>query len=551
MTAARVPTRLLPTRAPRPPLLERAFLGVSRRLQRAIKGWRGETFSLLDDAAVQAFGGAASNRFFMDWVRGVTGPDDDFQRSAQRLRARARDLERNNPYVRQFLALLTVNVIGPKGIAFDGAVRAKNDPDGELDEAVNKLLGRAWCGWADEPVTIDGKLNLLELQHLLVRTVARDGEVFVRKHVGVASSPYRFALEPIDADFVDETFNRKPSAGVNEVRLGIEVDANGRPVAYHFGRPAWSLDRGAEMKRIPAAEILHLQRPDRVQQTRSVSWLAPIMPALKMLQGYTEAELVAARTGSAKMGFFVQKNAGGEGAVLGAGDPLTMDASPGTLEQLPPGMEFQEWSPDHPSTAFPEFVKAIIRQIATGLGVSYNALANDLEGVNYSSIRHGLQIERDLWRALQGWWVADFLRPLYRAWVETATLTPMLPLPSPADPPSVYFPSVWTPRGYPYVDPSNDAKAAELELSLGLTSRTRILAEQGEDVLETFEQLKAEEKAAKTAGITISGSKPAEQASTGGAGNAGAEPGNTNGNGNKAQGGRLASAFETTTPLRG
>lgn len=552
LTALRAPLRRERPLSER--LLQRASLGVRERFSRAIKAFRGESFTLYDDQAVQAFGGAAGGRFFLDWIKGCTSPDEDYKRSAQKLRARARDLERNNAYIRQFLSLLACNVIGPKGISFDGAVRANGSPDGELDEKANKALGRAWYAWHDSPVTVDGRMNMLELQHLLVRTVARDGEVFVRKHVNFPHSPFRFALEPIDADMIDEGMNRKPSEGVNEVRLGIEVDKYGRPLWYHVGKPLYALDREETTKRIPADQIIHLQHPDRVQQTRSVSWLAPTMPAIKMLQGYCEAELVAARTASAKMGFFVTKGAGGEGAALAAGDPITMDASPGTLEVLAPGQEFMPWDPQHPSTAFPDFVKAILRQIATGLGVSYNALANDLEGVNYSSIRHGLQGERDLWRLLQEWWICSFLDPVYRSWIQAATLTPLLELPAPDSPPSTYFPCVWTPRGYPYVDPLNDAKADELELSLGLTSRTRILGAQGEDLSDTFEQLANEKKAAKKAGIEISGSEPAKPASTGGAGQAGEEPGSSNGNGNKAQGGgRLASAFDhdVMTPLRG
>ena len=69
------------------------------------------------------------------------------------------------------------------------------------------------------------------------------------------------------------------------------------------------------------------------------------------------------------------------------GVPYT-DADPGTfgtpagrlrLQALRPGLPERPCSANSPRPA--------LRGIASGLGVAYNALANDLEGVNYSSIR--------------------------------------------------------------------------------------------------------------------------------------------------------------------
>ena len=42
----------------------------------------------------------------------------------------------------------------------------------------------------------------------------------------------------------------------------------------------------------------------RPGQSRGVTWFAPVMVSIRMLEGYQEAELVAARAGASKMGFF-------------------------------------------------------------------------------------------------------------------------------------------------------------------------------------------------------------------------------------------------------
>ena len=47
-------------------------------------------------------------------------------------------------------------------------------------------------------------------------------------------------------------------------------------------------------QRVPADQIIHLYVSERGNQTRGVTWFHPVMTGIKMLDGYTEAELVAA-----------------------------------------------------------------------------------------------------------------------------------------------------------------------------------------------------------------------------------------------------------------
>jgi capsid protein len=75
--------------------------------------------------------------------------------------------------------------------------------------------------------------------------------------------------------------------------------------------------------------------------------------------------------------------------------PTQMDAEPLLIQELLPGQEFAEFNPTHPTTAYKDFMKAVLRSIARGLGMAYTTLTGDLEAVNYSSIRAGLLSERD------------------------------------------------------------------------------------------------------------------------------------------------------------
>jgi hypothetical protein len=74
--------------------------------------------------------------------------------------------------------------------------------------------------------------------------------------------------------------------GGRRIRCGIEFDAIGRRLAYHFRRrhPGDSTDRGGpvmggvipETVRVPASEVLHIYRPIDAGQIRGLPHVAPV-----------------------------------------------------------------------------------------------------------------------------------------------------------------------------------------------------------------------------------------------------------------------------------
>lgn len=443
--------------------------------------------------------GAEYGRLMMDWVLSACTIDQEIRTDLPRLRGHARDLAKNNPFIRQYLTLLPVNVIGANGMTMQAQVRNNS---GDLNKTINDKIEAGWAEWS-KSVTPCGKMSRIQFEHLVIKTVATDGEAFIRKLVGFPNR-HGLALQLIDADMIDHEFNRPKENGKNEIRLGVESDEWRRPVAFWFyDRPMNDVNGTAIQRiRIPAEEIIHLYDPERTNQTRGTTWFNSVMVPIKMLAGYSEAELVAARTGASNMGWLEY----GEGSDFEAPDPKTpikMEAKPGSVQMLPPGLTFKEWSPSHPNTAYPIFVKDVKRDIATGLRVSYNSLFNDLEGVNYSSMRSGLLIERDVWRMLQRWWIDRLLQPVYEAWLSTSILTGALVLDS-RD--SRKFQNIkWTPRGWAWVDPLKDVNATVIAIKNGLESRTGALAEKGDDLEDIFEELNAEKKLAESYGMVFEG----------------------------------------------
>jgi lambda family phage portal protein len=480
-------------------MLSKLRAGVARSLTRAARWLRAET------AAAPSYAGAQINRLFLDWIWSHLSADKEIHGDLITLRTRARELIRNTSWGKNYVRLLRNNVIGHRGIGLQGRLRKADDTPAK---DLNTQLEAAWKDWsARETCTVDGKLSWRGVQRLAITSLAMDGE-FLARHVEGFDNAYAYALQVLDPDYLDHTYSRARSADQNEIRYGVEIDIWNRPVAYHLweNHPS-ELSRG-ERRRIPASEIIHLYDPYRVAQTRGVTWLAPVMLGLHMLQGYFEAELVASRQGAAKGGFFVKK---GENLDPGEGvdetgkaiQPLRMEVEPGTYDKLPAGWEFQPNDPQHPTTAFPEFVKATLRAIATGLGVSYTALTNDLSDVNYSSIRAGILNEHDEYRDLQQLVIEGLCAPVYRKWLRMTWLTGILDTRVAL---ARYAAEVeWEPRGWTWVDPEKEANAAILAIENGLTSRKRVLAAQGLDLEEVFADLADEQKLAESYGLDFSG----------------------------------------------
>ncbi|NUO63391.1 MAG: phage portal protein [Gemmatimonadaceae bacterium] len=472
---------------------------------------------------------AGGGRLVADWNAPYASADVAHRGDMLTIRARARQLVRDNAHARRFVQLCAKNIIGPSAMLLRPRVK---DARGNLDTATNNAIKAAFETWSSRKYfSADGRLSRGAFTRLLWQSLVVDGEVLVRKLDGF-DNPHGFALQLLDPDLLDQSLIRAPDAnGDGEIRMGVEVDRWNRAAAYWLWNRHPS-EMGQRVRtRVPAAEIEHLFIPLRPGQTRGISWLAPAMYALNMLDGYREAELVAARMGAAKMAAIVTKTpeaiaawsakdivttTNGEDA-----EPARMSFSPGLIPELLPGQELMMLDPTHPTSAFGPFETAILRTIAMALDVSYTSLAGDLSNANYSSARVGLVDERDSWRTIQAFHVEHFEEPVYEAWMRSAVLTGALRLPS--FDVTRFLAADFKPRGWKWVDPANEIAALKEEIGLGINTRTRAAAEQGRDFDEDLEELAREEDLADALEVDVSGATTTKRETA-------TEPADTSGN---------------------
>lgn len=455
--------------------------------------------------------GAAANRIYSDWISSLASATDELSGSLKQLRARARELSRNNPYAGGYVEDLSTNVVGPSGVRMRAKVRDRN---GELATEINREIERAWRDWAEGPVTADGTLNLLQFEDLCFQTMVTEGECFVRRLRG-PQFRHGLALQIIDADLVDDSYTRAATSGREpEIYMGVEVDHLGRRLAYHvldyyqYG-PGY---QGRGRLRIPATEVLHLFRPKRANQMRGFTWLARVMAALHDLGRYNHSELVASGLGASQMGFIINEGGpiggvstdavveGGAGGSASGGatpsrDRVVLEAEPGTVRELDYGQKFQEWSLNHPNQAYGDFVDSNLHSVSAGLdGATYESLSTDYSQVTYLSERAARIRQRAIVERLQVGWISMNNGPIADWWLQSSLLTGDLDLPGGDW--RLYRSRAWSPYVPPWVDPSKDAEAFEKLLALGLASHSEIAAARGKEFEEVCEERKRDREVA-------------------------------------------------------
>lgn len=469
----------------------------------------------------RSFSGAQVSRLTQSWTAGQVSLDVDLNNHLRRLRNRSRDLAQNNEFARGWLHSVRTNLIGPQGISLQ--VRAREN-DGRLDQAANTLIEERYAaaGQAGQ-WDVTGRLSRAEGERLIAESVARDGEVLIRKVRGYRrDQPY--AVQLLEADLLDEDHNARLGNG-NQVRMGVEVDAYFRPVAYHLlsehpGDTTY-VSRGRRYERIPADDIVHAFVPLRALQTRGVPWMHAAMMALRDLGGYRESAIIAARVGAAKMGFYTTVDGLPEGAtdpnVLAGGNvdadgAFVHEVEPGTFETLPEGYKLESWDPQYPHEQFGEFNKATLRGIAAALGASYHTLANDLEAVNFSSGRLGAQAERDLWMCLQDWIISSVSRPLFADWLRYELASGRLPLPAAKF--DKFNAPAFSGRRWQSIDPLKDVEADIAAIDAGLKSRIECIRARGRDPDEVWQETEIGNEMMAQHGVTAAARSPAPVATT-------------------------------------
>jgi len=453
----------------------------------------------------RAYNSAQKISYLQNWVSAPTKPNQDIKNGLLSLRARSREAVQNNSFVRRFLALCKSNIIGDQGFQFQSKIAF---PDGKPDDAARKTIETAWKDWGQYgSPDVTGTKTLLQMCNDFIQQIFMDGE-YLAIEVYNNNNPYGYQLQVIDPMQLDVLYSENLTGG-RYIRESIEYDRHGKPLYYHIltddNADYYNARTGKHYQKIKANRVYHCFLADFVNQRRGVPIFACSLLRLGMLDGYTEAELVAARLGATTMGVWYD-NVDGVGY---DGDQKTDDgdyvaaASPGEFIKAPNGTRLDVFDPNHPNSGYSQFTSDLLREIASGLNVSYASLSNNYSDANYSSLRQAAIVEQDMWRTFQRWAIDHFIERLFKSWASHSLATGAITINGrrPSFDENYYMPHSWQPKRWQWVDPQKEMNAHTKAIDYCISSPQEIIRQKGRDPDEVLDEIRNWQEQLNTMGI--------------------------------------------------
>lgn len=470
-----------------------------------------------------------------NWIPRLTDANSNTIPDIPMLRARSRDLVRNNPIACGAITTIVTNVVGygviPQSV-IDREILPYTDDEADVWEANAE---REFALWAEaKDADISGALTFYELQDLVLRSMLESGDVFVvqtyRERPG---RPYGLALQVVEADRICN-----PQYAPNTARMisGVELDEDGRPVAYHIAsRHPLSMTDMQPIKwtRVPLLspsgrrQVLHLKHILRPGQTRGVPYLAPVIETLKQLSRYTEAELQAAVVSGLFTVFIKSEYGVGDGGVTTSivqpadissaqEEQRKVELKYGGVVELLPGEDVTAPTPGRPNNAFDPFVNSLARYIGVALGIPKEILMKEFTA-SYSAARAALL---EMWKFIsqrRSWLADNFCQPVYEWWMDEAVAGGRIPAPGYFDDPllrAAYLGCKWIGPAKGMINENDEVQAAIARIDAGISTLAEETAQlTGGDWATNHRQRIKEYNARKSAGLLQQSPSPSPSVS--------------------------------------
>jgi lambda family phage portal protein len=409
---------------------------------------------------------------------------------APALKARARAAVRNDPWASKALDSMVSNLIGT------GVVARPASKDSALRETLNDL----WQGWAEECDSTD-ILDLYGIQSLVARSWLESGEVFIRLRSRYPEDmEVPLQLQVIESDQV--SFKNEVLSNGHIIRSGIEYDALGCRVAYwiHPNHPGETLvdtrkTTNNDPIRIPSQEVLHVFKPLRPGQERGVTIFAQVLVKIESMNNYDDAMLLRQELSNMFVAF-IRKNPehyppDPDSPAL-TPEQLASTLKPGAAKELLPGEDVEFTRPPDAGNNYPDFMRQQLMSLCAGIGLPYELLSGDYSHINDRTMRIAIndfrrKLEADQWNII----IAQFLKPMRKAWVDAAILAGHVKMTDRKE----AIKTNWTPHAHAYIHPKQDIEGKLLKINNGLTTKAQVISDEGYDPAQVLAEVEQERKA--------------------------------------------------------
>jgi lambda family phage portal protein len=425
---------------------------------------------------------------------GQRGPNEELSRGLPVLRARSRDLAKNVPLATGAVSTVITNVVGDGLVLKSKIDRAALGLTKEQAVKWQQAVEREWnlfakhCDFGDRQ-NFDGFLALA------FRSILESGDTFVvRRRRDEPNRVYGLRLQLVEADRV---MNPLGASNTDTLVDGVELDADGRPIAVHIADrfPGGALGRQANVKRYAMGGtatgmplILHLGEQLRPGQVRAAPYLSPVIEALKQLGDYAEAEMTAAVV-AGMFTAFIKQEAGDDddNGILDGDKSLGIDSNSeialgkGAIVSLAQGEDVSIANPGRPNPQFDAFVTAVCREIGVALQLPLEVLLKSFTS-SYSASRAALEVAWQFFQIRRSWLAWNMCQPIYEWFLTEAVARGRVSAPGYFADPVVreaWLGSMWIGPSRIQLDPLKEATANQLNIAMGVTNREKIIVENG------------------------------------------------------------------------
>lgn len=433
-------------------------------------------------------GAATTRRGTKSWRTNGGDADSDTLFDLPNLRERSRDSIRNNPLACGAINTNVTNVVGiglKLNARIDRDIINMSDDDADKWESNTEREFRLWSESQDCDAA--RTLNFASLQRLAFRQTLENGDVFcLAPRIERKNSPYSLTLQLIEADRV---CNEDFKANTATLSGGVEKDDQGAPVTYHILKyhPGAIFATTREWVKVPAfanrtglRNVIHLFDMLRPGQSRGVPYLAPVIEPLKMLDRYTEAELMAAVV-TGMLTVFVKTESGDPDLLPPEDNSPTQTTEDeiklgnGSVIGLAPGESVETVNPNRPNTAYDPFTMSILRQIGVALELPFEILIKHFTA-SYSAARAALLEAWKFFSSRRKWLADNFCQVVYEIWLYEAVSIGRISAPGFFSDPilrKAYSGAEWIGPAKGMIDELKEVKAAEQRINVGLSTLQR------------------------------------------------------------------------------
>ena len=163
-----------------------------------------------------------------------------------------------------------------------------------------------------------------------------------------------------------------------------------------------------------------------------------------------------------------------------------------------PGEDVKFANPPEAGTTYSDYVRTTHLGTSAGAGLPYETHAGDIRNVSDRTLRVVIQEFRRFVQQRQWHVVIPMLcQTPMQWWADACVLGGLIPL---SERDAAASPE-WSPHGWEYIHPTQDAQAEQMQLDMGTQSRSALIRKRGDDPRMVLAQRKADKQAEDKAGL--------------------------------------------------